>query len=1398
MRMAWRLQQLALIPLAGMLLLSTGCVGEIVRKVPTGPKDANEKEDGSELDVTSEVEELVEDRRGDSVPEDGHEVAGIDVPLPQDADDVDLTVGPTVEVGPDGGTFSLEGGVTLVIPPGALGEKATLSLTQVAPQAPAGVTPVTETWKATPDGQKFKLPITVRLPLEDPGLEGEEWALMEGFVGGGKEFESVPAWPDLAANEVWVQTTHFSHLLAGLPAPPSTCLAHELCDGKDNDCDGAVDEASDLLKSDDTVTGCATQGVCALQVDVQCTDAEWSCEFKDPENPPPFWEPDVELSCDAQDNDCDGLVDEDLVGKVEVLEELGVEDIECRLAGLCSSANVVAACWKKSKNIADWVCDYSGVPGFEGEDELSCDSTDNDCDGEIDEGICARFDPCADDAACATGHCVVPMGGAENSFCTEAPEGCLAVLPDASLEEVPAGGTWCVEAMAHHLATCVNGFWEEPYLDCEDLEPVNPVCDPFINQCTGGCDIDLDCELYEEPCSGSYFCNDNSECEEDPMTAPLCHTQNWLCQEFFCDPDTGDCVAVSVGAGVTCDDLDACTGNGKCDAGVCTGAPTKGCDDEIPCTIDFCNPETGGCIFDPTDLIGAPCDDESVCTTNDVCQEDGTCDGQMKPCDDGNICTEDDCIPSNGQCQFVLTPGVSCSIGDPCLLEGTCSVGGQCVQVPVDCNDDNDCTADECVLGECEHSPVNKSTICLHPSSAPGGQDVCIPLGLCDGDSVCEPGEDLCDCHVDEDCLTSDDDLCNGTGTCEIGDGGLLFCVDQPGTVVVCDESEDTQCLVNTCAIDTGLCSMQPVQVGTPCSDGDECTGEDQCDAGACIGTVTVDCDDGNACTDNLCDSDDGCLTSPVAQGTTCQDGDPCTLVDKCDANGTCIAGTPKVPACDDEDVCTSDTCTANGSGCLFEPIAGCCSSNSECNQEGGEICTGEHVCCAPICVDEQGQELLCGDDGCGSTCGECGINAVCNDGACCFPNCYSPVKACGDDGCGGGCGSCEPGQVCTDIFQCCTPQCQGKFCGPDGCDGECGSCFAGFICAEETGLCEFCAPECDGKECGDDGCNDVCGQCPEGANCLDEGTCCTPECDGKTCGDDGCGGSCGGCLDWQACDAGSCVCEACCDVHKNCGPTELCGAQVTDGEDIFTICYEPMTAFFDGFEAYGKDTVPDGYTYYSDDGVKSWKVKVGVAPFTTNSGERSFRYYKQPVDPGSYFSFTRQLPAVGQEGFSFLSFASRCNSNVASFSFTVKAGQTDLLALSDSICDQKWHRFTVDLSSLSGATEFRFVVEKAEGVGAELFVDDLAIFVSDCPGEVACAEFVEQDNACTIDSITADYCFVNWVCYEHGESNPAIVCAACDSISSQSQWSPNHNLCDDDDPLTDDFCDVKEGCFNF
>jgi hypothetical protein len=121
-------------------------------------------------------------------------------------------------------------------------------------------------------------------------------------------------------------------------------------------------------------------------------------------------------------------------------------------------------------------------------------------------------------------------------------------------------------------------------------------------------------------------------------------------------------------------------------------------------------------------------------------------------------------------------------------------------------------------------------------------------------------------------------------------------------------------------------------------------------------------------------------------------------------------------------------------------------------------------------CTPECGQ-AVCGPDGCGGSCGECGGLQACQAGACvCQPQCTG--RSCGDDGCGGSCGDCDGGLNCLGGVCICTPDCTDLACGDDGCGGSCGSCVWPEACFD--GVCD-CENGCEPPECGD---------CPEGTEC--------------------------------------------------------------------------------------------------------------------------------------------------------------------------------------------------------------------------------------------------------------------------------------------------------------------------
>ncbi len=240
--------------------------------------------------------------------------------------------------------------------------------------------------------------------------------------------------------------------------------------------------------------------------------------------------------------------------------------------------------------------------------------------------------------------------------------------------------------------------------------------------------------------------------------------------------------------------------------------------------------------------------------------------------------------------------------------------------------------------------------------------------------------------------------------------------------------------------------------------------------------------------------------------------------------------------------------------------------------------------------------EKSCGDDGCGGSCGSCGLGTFCDEpeGApwlcvaqICqpgFPYCAEDqVETCNSAGSGPVTGFTEDCTLAGDQWTCvdedeaecaCVPACEGKACGPDGCEGSCGTCEEDEYCDESSGQCsdQLCTPgadTCDSDgllqvcnpvgdayvdgatiDCGDLGPQMVC----EGGECV-----CAPACDGKSCGPDGCGSQCGDCASGKVCaqDSGQCEVPVCAPDQWFCeGGTKVqCNAWGTGSVDAGFDC---------------------------------------------------------------------------------------------------------------------------------------------------------------------------------------------------------------------------------------------------
>jgi formylglycine-generating enzyme required for sulfatase activity len=184
-------------------------------------------------------------------------------------------------------------------------------------------------------------------------------------------------------------------------------------------------------------------------------------------------------------------------------------------------------------------------------------------------------------------------------------------------------------------------------------------------------------------------------------------------------------------------------------------------------------------------------------------------------------------------------------------------------------------------------------------------------------------------------------------------------------------------------------------------------------------------CEDGNPCTDNLCDPTKGCLSLPNT--ATCTDNNVCTS-DLCE-QASC---TSKLVVCDDGNVCTNDLCVGT-IGCVAVPNSATCTDLNECTV--GELCV-KSVCGGTKKKECADDDNPCTDHPCDVAVGctatvnvsPCSDDNKCTEGDVCSSKSCSPGKPvlCND---GNVCtqDSCQPNKGCQM-----TPVAEGAQCGMD------------------------------------------------------------------------------------------------------------------------------------------------------------------------------------------------------------------------------------------------------------------------------------------------------------------------------------------------------------------------------
>jgi len=257
--------------------------------------------------------------------------------------------------------------------------------------------------------------------------------------------------------------------------------------------------------------------------------------------------------------------------------------------------------------------------------------------------------------------------------------------------------------------------------------------------------------------------------------------------------------------------------------------------DQVPDLCDDCVASDEVC-----DGIDNDCNE----STDEGCDDDGD-----DWCDDAMGCF----VPTEGVLEVCPNGCGDCEDDNATINPGEVEV---CNGVDDDCfggvDDNITTTPTTCGVGACFNEGVLG---CVEGMMV----DSCAPLDpISEGDATCDGVDDNCNEMADEDFV--------GTPTscpqCQSAPSSYCF----EGDVVVPD-----------CAA---------IEDGISC-EGGPCAISSACLAGSCKPTLVKSCNDDNPCTADSCDAFEGCVNTPVEDGTSCEDGDLCSLGDTC-TDGVC------------------------------------------------------------------------------------------------------------------------------------------------------------------------------------------------------------------------------------------------------------------------------------------------------------------------------------------------------------------------------------------------------------------------------------------------------------------------------------------------------------------------------
>jgi MYXO-CTERM domain-containing protein len=767
----------------------------------------------------------------------------------------------------------------------------------------------------------------------------------------------------------------------------------EICDGQDNNCDGKVDDTSNLCASGSK----CLSGKCVSDCQPTCGSGFVCRNFQ------------------CVPNDCYALGCK--TGEICLNNKCVTnpcQGVSCASGEYCRAGKCIKTCTGVSCKAGEMCVDGGCVkdPCY----TTTCKS------GEV----CVK-------GSCQTDRCVGRVCGAAR-ICDPATGKCIDD-PCAAIT-CPNATDYCKNGVCSNnpcQVTCKQGqrCWNGY---CVADTCYNFGC-PSGQTCSGG-------QCVQNPCSG-VSCNSgeyclNGKCRKS-CSGVTC-SNGEICQYGTCVKDP--C------AGVTCSSGEVCLA-GKCQKDLCASVYCG--------TGQICDKATGKCTTDPCLPINCPSGQvcrngscfESPCKP--ACQQDQVCvnkqcvknDCYTRGCPSGQICTKGLCIQD--PCD-----NVSCNSGEYCYkgkcvktcATVTCNTGERCVL--------GKCEKDPCTGVSCKTGEVCWRGVCITSKCAgvlcPLGKTCNPATGLCEDSScahvTCPSRDQYCQngtCYAYKCNTTCQSGYICYKGQCREDNCYTYGC--KAGEVCRQGSCSSDSCKGKTCGSDEfcrgGHCIKSCAKV--------TCQSDEKCEDGSCVADpcTKVVCKKGEYCDENGSCQTDRCTKVVCGAGRVCEKStgkcidDPCAGVtcpgsgQEC-RNGQCVQSSCN-PSCKAGEVCQGGKCVAND--CYVRG----CPSGQRCRQGFCE----EDPCDNKTCAADE----FCRDGKCVASCAgvTCAADEFCRDGKCTADPCAGKSCSSGEVCVNGSCVADKCQSVTCGTGRICDPT-NGK-CVDNPCNNI--TCPSGEVCKE-------------------------------------------------------------------------------------------------------------------------------------------------------------------------------------------------------------------------------------------------------------------------------------------------------------------------------------------------------------